>query len=198
MYMAALRTFANLVVVAVVLGVATTGRADIVLFENFDDDIDTVADPTDAAFVKSDVSTEVTSFFVVTSGTDDYWGIHDPDPVTGGDTYSDFDTPGVGGTVPDSGAIPTYTFPVGSGNYLVGENLVDHPDTNFDDVPFSLTWNNLNVTGLTDLSFSGFFAAVANEFDAGDYIRVLYRFDSDSTDPSTFFQSAVVQSRRRY
>jgi hypothetical protein len=158
----------------------------VVLLENFDDDIDNNA--TDAPFVKADSNTSPTSFFVSTAGADwenDYWGIHDPaaSPGTADFDSGTFPTQ----TVPDAGAIPAFTNFIG--NYLVGENLDQHTNTAFDDIPLSLTWNNLNIAGLTGLQFSGLFAAQTDEFQSGltgDYIRVLYRIDSDSSDPTTF------------
>jgi hypothetical protein len=163
--------------VLLVLNLAIPARAVIVLSENFNDDSDN--DATDAPFVKADANTSPTSFFVDPSGTDDYWGIHDPVGSTG-----DYDE---GATVPDAGQIPAYTFPLGSGNYLVGENLPSHDIAGSGDIPFSLTWNNLNITGLTDLGFYGLFAAQtpANGADyttglTGDFVRVFYRINADA------------------
>src|SRR5262249_3381630 len=40
-------------------------------------------------------------------------------------------------------------------------------------------WNNLNISGLTSLSFSGLFGATTGVWLTGDYIKVLYRINSD-------------------
>jgi hypothetical protein len=156
--------------VLLALNLAVPALAVIVLSENFNDDTDN--DATDAPFVKADVDTSPTSFFVNNDG-DSYWGIHDPVGTT--DDYDD----AVGTIVPIAGAIPAFTgF---DGNYLVGEQLVDHVDA-FDDLPLSLTWNNLNITGLIGLQFSGLFAHEnpPGDVETADFLRISYRLNSDA------------------
>ena len=158
------------VAVLLTLNLAIPARAVIVLSENFNDDTDN--DATDAPFVKADVDTSPTSFFVANDGGA-YWGINDPTGST--DDYDDT----VGTIVPIAGAIPAFTgF---AGNFLVGEQLVDHSSA-FDDLPFSLTWNNLDITGLIGLQFSGQFAHEnpPGDVETPDFLRVSYRLNSDA------------------
>jgi hypothetical protein len=132
-----------------------------VLFEDFDDD-------TTTGFLKLEDDDTAAAFHVSGNG-DSYWGINDPTGST-----DDFDE---GASVPDG--IPSYTFPVGSGNYFVGEDINEPGGSHT--IPLSITWSNLDITGLSNLYFSGLFAA-DGDFEnglTGDYIRVQYRINSD-------------------
>ena len=80
-------------------------------------------------------------------------------------------------------AVPTYTgF---SGNFFNGEDINEGTRTN----PLSLTWDNIDISTLPSLLFSGLFAAQspANGGDfnwglTGDFVRVSYRINANSGD----------------
>jgi hypothetical protein len=156
--MKTLRALLTAVCVSVLVNCAAPANAIfVVLNETFDND---------SGFTKADADPTATSFFVSDNG-DQYWGIIDPVGAT--DDYDlDPDAP------PDGS--PAYTgF---SGNYLHGENIGQPGDSHT--LPLSLTWSNLDISGLVDLMFSGLFAAQnPAEFESTDFLKIQYRIDSD-------------------
>lgn len=125
----------------------------------------------DTAFTKS------SAFF--TDGSNDYLGI------TG---INDFDGDAAVGGVPSYSGFDA--------NYLIGEDIDGGggPDT------VSLTWENLSITGLQDLSFSGLFAADNDAFDAAgsgftaDTVEVAYSIDGASFVSAVSFENNVDDS----
>lgn len=141
------------------LSLAVPGRAVTVLSETF---------ANDSAFTKSN-ATGPSKFFRDIEDDNEYWGINDP--VGNGDDYD-------GDPVPFSGDIPPYTgF---DGKFLNAEDL----DAQSELEALRLDWSNLNISGLSNLVFSGLFAARGDFEDGvsddGDYIKVQVRFDSDT------------------
>jgi hypothetical protein len=147
---------------ATVMALTSARPVSAVLFENFD---------TGAGFTISDGGS-LNDFYNDTSGGSEiYTGIWDQ--TTGNDDF------GVD-VAPADAAVPNYTgF---SGNYLVGENQDGAGDSPSAVLPVQLDWTGLNISGLTNLYFSGLFAAVSDDsFESGltgDYIRVLYQIDN--------------------
>jgi hypothetical protein len=125
----------------------------------------------DSGFTKSDAG-GTTTFFRDIEETNEYWGINDP--TGSGDDYD-------GDPAPPSGDIPPYTG--------FGGKFLNVEDTRSDAIqmpPVRLDWSNLNISGFSELAFSGLFAA-RGDFDQyngvsadGDFIKVQYRIDSDS------------------
>jgi hypothetical protein len=124
---------------------------------------------TDSAFTKADAD-GAENFFAGPS-SNRYWGINDPDGNS-----DDYD----GGTPPAASEVPDYT--LFSGNFFNGEFVSANGDTQ----PMQLDWSDLDISGKTDIMFSGLFAANGDFEDAvpllssSDYIRIQYRIDSDS------------------
>ena len=146
--------------VFLMLSLAVPVRAVSVLNEMFNND---------SAFTKSN-ATGPSMFFRDTEDDNEYWGINDPTGNT-----DDYD----GDPAPASGDIPPYTgF---SGKFLNGEDLNAQSEME----ALRLDWSNLNIAELTDLQFSGLFAAQGDFEDGvnpdGDYIKVQYRIDSNTS-----------------
>jgi hypothetical protein len=119
----------------------------------------------DSAFTKADDDGPQSLFAI----GDEYWGINDP---SGGTDDYDGDS--------EPSGVPNYSgF---GGNFFNGGNELEDEGA---ELPLQLDWSNLPIAGLTNLMFSGLFAA-HGDFDnglSGDYVRVLYRIDDN---PSGF------------
>ena len=125
-------------------------------------------------------------FFRDTEDDNEYWGINDP--VGNGDDYD-------GDPAPLSADIPPYTgF---DGKFLNGEDLNAQSEME----ALRLDWSNLNISGLSNLVFSGLFAARGDFEDGvnpdGDYIKVQYRIDSDTSPFSNVLWFTPENSRQR-
>ena len=126
-----------------------------------------------------DTSGFTTSTPLFSDGFGDYFGISDG---AGGD---DFGT----GSVPS--ALRAYTgF---SGGFLTGMDLDGEGAT----LPIEIEWTNIDVSGLSDLEFSGDFAESfesPGDIDAADYIRISYRIDGGVYQDLLWFSGADFSS----
>ena len=80
-----------------------------------------------------------------------------------GDYFVRTNDPGSGA----NGFTNTFTN-IQSSTYWRGEDLDDNGGTN----PDIINWTGIDITGITDLNFSGFFGAGNSPFEAGDFITV--------------------------
>ena len=153
-------------VISVVISVAVPANAIIV--EDFNSALDA------PVIAKADNDGVGTTLFFVNPTGNDYWGINDPVGTT--DDYDgDAEAPPTG--------VPAFVFPILSGNFFNGEDI-NSPGGEPYENPLSLTWSNVDISGLTDLVFSGLFAAQENAWDGNHYIKIQYRIDeANASDP---------------
>ncbi|WP_161635654.1 ExeM/NucH family extracellular endonuclease [Actibacterium mucosum] len=121
--------------------------------------------------------TTSTGFF--SDGGFDYFGITD------GAGNGDF---GAGSTPSGEKAITG-----NDGNYLVGMDL----DGEGASLPVTVTWSDLDITGLTDLSFTGSFAEFFDnpgDIDAADFIRIEASIDGGPVQTVLEFRGADFSS----
>jgi hypothetical protein len=158
-----------------VFSLATPVGAVAILIENFDNE---------TQFLKADVDSAAVFFNDSTQTTETYWGIFDPGAGPG-----DFDMD------PEPTGVPAYAGGGLNGNHVVGGFLTGGPNT---PLPVRLDWSsNLPITGLTNLTFRGSFAAEAATGQAfessnpagtqGDFIRVQYQIDGGGFMPLLYF-----------
>ncbi len=121
----------------------------------------------------------ITSTQFFSDGGWDYFGL--PDGGGGGD---------FGGDTAPSG-LKAYTGFTDS--FLAGMDLDEEGST----IPVTLTWTSLDITGLTDLQFSGDFAEYFDDpgdIDAPDYLLVAYQVDGGGYETLLQFSGADFSS----
>jgi hypothetical protein len=125
-----------------------------------------------------DTSNFTTSTSLFSDGSADYLGL------TGG-SVEDF-----GG---DSSPSRVKSYSGFDGGFLTGQDL-DGEDA---DLPITFAWHGLNISGLTNLTFTGLFAESfedPGDIDAADFIRLSYQIDNGGFQEFLWFSGADFSS----